>query len=339
MAALRSAIILVFLLGPSLLCLRADAPQEDLSWPVVAEAIKTAYRRADSFYRSEGISLRYHWSQSYGDEEFQRDAVILLDGSKELNQTNDSKTGYSQLTARNDDYSFCLRKEGGAAWILSDLDFDPERMSGQENNHLGLLPLTCDLYRGYVMEDRLSDIISDQSFTLKDLQSSDDGQRVTFEFESDYPVSDFVSLFHGTVELIRPGWVIGHCEFQTRSPVDAADPASDIITETADIRYNFVDDIPFPKEVDRVIIRRVDSDESVCTYSARYEIPQVGRPSPKAFQLTGYGITEPALPKVPSRTHRALSIAVGLLLFAAGVLLRKRTLKSSPAEERSLKDE
>ncbi|MBQ6620155.1 MAG: hypothetical protein IJH68_08430 [Thermoguttaceae bacterium] len=307
------------------------AAADRLDWESVSKEIIDSYERISSFYHARGVSVSgenfYYWSDG---EERHTDITISVLKGMELVRVHDPKEGLSFVTAHNDRYAFRVSKEDDdSPWEIADQTLDPFGMNNKDYNHLNLILLEDGLFGGFIICDFLKDIIQSDTFVLKSLRAAEDGNSVVFEFEANYSVSKLIHIFGGTVELMKPYWVIKHYDIHCPNFYEGQPPQE--YFDTADIDYYVIDDIPYPKSISHTI-SGPENKESRRGFL--FEQPQIGGVSKKPFRLSYYGIAEPENINTLSVRTRVVTVAVGIALLLLGWGLRRRVLAAGRGAEK-----
>ena len=306
------------------------AAADRLDWESVSKEIIASYERISSFYHAKGVSISgekfNYWSDG---EERHTDITISVLKGMELVRVHDPKEGLSIVTAHNDRYAFKIRREDDdSPWELVNQTLDPFGMNNKDYSHLNLILLEDGLFGGFIIYDFLKDIIQSDTFVLKSLRAAEDGNGVVFEFEASYSVSDFIHIFGGKVELMKPYWVIKHydvhcpCFYEGESPQDYSDKT--------DIDYYVIDGIPYPKSITHTISEPENKESK---HGVLFEQPQIGGVSKKPFRLSYYGIAEPENINTLSVRTRVVVVSVGIVLLLLGWGLRRRVLAAGRGAE------
>lgn len=307
------------------------AAADRLDWESVSKEIVDSYEKISSFYHAKGVSISgekfNYWSDG---EERHTDITIAVLKGMELVRVHDPKEGLSIVTAHNDRYAFRVSKEDDdSPWEIADQTLDPFGMNNKDYSHLNLILLEDGLFGGFIIYDFLKDIIQSDTFVLKSLRAAEDGNGVVFEFEANYSVSDFIHIFGGKVELMKPYWVIKHydvhcpCFYEGQPPQEYFD--------TADIDYYVIDGIPYPKSIAHTI-SGPENKESRRGFL--FEQPQIGHVNKKQFRLSYYGIREPENINTLSVRTRVVVVSVGIVLLLLGWGLRRRVLAAGRGAEK-----
>ena len=308
------------------------AAADRLDWESVSKEIIASYERISSFYHAKGVSVSgdrfLMWSEGKETERHTDTTITVLKGM-ELVQVHDPKAGLSIVTAHNDRYAFKVKKESDdTPWELVNQTLDPLGMNDQDSNHLNMIPMADGLFGGFIVHDFLKDIIQSDTFVLKSLRAAEDGNSVVFEFEVNYSVSEFRHIFGGTVELMKPYWVVKHYDIHCPNFFEGQPPHE--CTDTTDIDYYVLDDVPYPKSITTTVL--FDGKEHKNGYL--FEQPQIGGVSKKPFRLSYYGIAEPENINTLSVRTRMVTVAVGIVLLLLGWGLRRRVLAAGRGTEK-----
>ncbi|MBO7680615.1 MAG: hypothetical protein J6S75_13215, partial [Thermoguttaceae bacterium] len=256
------------------------AAADGLDWESVSKEIIDSYEKISSFYHAKGVSVsgEQFLSRSNGFERH-TDTTITVFKGMELVRVHDPQGGLTGVTAHNNRYAFRVTKDSDdSPWELVNQTLDPLGMNDKDNNHLNMIPLEDGLFGGFIIYDFLKDIIQSDTFVLKSLRATEDGNGVVFEFEANYSVSDFIHIFGGKVELMKPYWVIKHydifcpCFYEGQPPQEYSD--------TADIDYYVIDGIPYPKSITHTISEPENKESK---HGFLFEQPQIGGVSKKLF--------------------------------------------------------
>ena len=306
------------------------AAADRLDWESVSKEIVDSYERISSFYHAKGVSVsgeRFnYWSNG---RERHTDATITVFKGMELVRVHDPQSGFTGVTAHNDRYAFRVSKEDDdSPWELVNQTLDPFGMNDKDNNHLNMIPITEDLFGGFIICDFLKDIIQSDTFVLKSLRAAEDGNSVVFEFEASYSVSKLIHIFGGTVELIKPYWVIKHYDIHCPSFFEGESPQD--YSDKTDIDYYVIDGIPYPKSITHTISEPENKESK---HGVLFEQPQIGGVSKKPFRLSYYGIAEPENINTLSVRTRVVVVSVGIVLLLLGWGLRRRVLAAGRGAE------
>ncbi|MBO7723410.1 MAG: hypothetical protein J6S27_06445 [Thermoguttaceae bacterium] len=307
------------------------AAADGLDWESVSKEIIASYEKISSFYHAKGVSVsgeRFnYWSDG---EERHIDTTITVLKGMELVRVHDPKAGLAIINAHNDRYAFKIEKQDDdSPWELVNQTRDPFGLNDKANNHLDMIPITEELFGGFIIYDFLKDIIQSDSFVLKSLRAAEDGNSVVFEFEANYSVSELIHIFGGTVELMKPYWVVKHYDIHCPSFHEGQPPQD--YSDNTDIDYYVIDDIPYPKSITHTIS---DPENKQSRHGVLFEQPQIGGVSKKLFRLSYYGIAEPENINTLSVRTRVVTVAVGIVLLLLGWGLRRRVLAAGRGTEK-----
>lgn len=321
--------LMVPLLGVRAADTDGGAAVEELDWGSVSRAIQGSYEKISSLYNDKGVSVSGQRFQRWSDgEERRTDVTVAVLKGMELNQVRDSQAGVTIVNAHNDRYAFKVKKEDNAPkWNPLEQVDDPLGLADRESNHLNMFPMTEGLFGGFVVYDLLKDIIGSNSFAVKSLRATEDGNGVVFEFTVDYSVSDFIHISGGTVELLKPYWVIKRFEIQCPCFFEGQPPQN--FTDTANIDYYVIDDVPYPKMITHTILNNGKESQN----GFQFEEPQIGSLNKNQFKLKGYGLPEPANGNALSLRARTLALAIGLVLLLLGWGLRRLLARGENAPQ------